>query len=121
MALVGVQVEGQSALCQVLRPPQVVQACQRVAPGQRHTRGVAQAQPFSDSLLAQLIGAFICVGHRKINRSMCLAVAVVIDHQRAFLTAAVRVSKDVFVHFARIQKEVVEPEVAAFGKEPATL
>ena len=52
---------------------------------------------------------------------MRLAIAVVIDHQGAFATAAIRVGKDIFVHLARIQKEVIEPEVSAFGKEPAML
>ena len=121
MALVSAEIEGQSAIRQIVCPAQVFEAGERVAPGENSAGFIVQAQPFADSLLAQLVGALVGVGRGIINRPVRLAVAIVIDHQGALVASAIGVGKDVFVHLAVVRKEVVEQEVAALGKEPAAL
>ena len=81
----------------------------------------AQAQSFGQTPLAKLSRSLIGKRGGKIDGSVRVGVAVVVDDQSALVAVAVRVREDILVYRAVGGEEVVEQEIAALGKQPAAL
>src|ERR1035438_8743493 len=121
VALVGVELEGQAAIVQIVRPAQGFEAGKRVTKREDSAGIATEAEAVAQALLAEPAGALVGIGCGVIDGAVCVAISVVVDHQRAFAAVAVGIGKDVFVDRAVGMEEVVEQEVAALGKEPAAL
>src|SRR5580692_9109391 len=121
MALVRMEVEGQAAVEQVFCAAQVFQASQRVAPRNHRATVATKAQTFTQSPPLQLSRSFVGITGREVDGPVRIGVTIVIDHQRPFAAVAVRVREHILIYGAVWREEIVEQEIAALGKQPATL
>src|SRR5215472_9007398 len=121
MALVSMQVKGQSAIGQMAGALEILETGERITIRKNCARISRKPEPVADLALPQLRGCLVGVCRRIVNGSVRGTVAIVVDHKSPLLACTVRICEDVLVYRARWLEEVVEQEVVAFGKDPAAL
>src|SRR5579863_1733694 len=85
MALIGVQVECQAAFGEFVGAAQIFEACEHVAISKNRTRISRESKPIANPALAQLCISLVGVCSGVVNRSVRLAVTIVVDNQRTFI------------------------------------